>query len=492
MTEWLAYFTPPVLTALFIGGLTGWWLSESRLKGHDPARCDRQKQHDSQQLELARTELADTKTRLAVSLTQAERVPRLEHDISNLFDQIEGLNRELREETNRCSRAEQEALRIPHLETELAEKDKTLNELRVESTERSTRADEKLASLQKSESIILQQVELLAQRILDEKTRAFTEQNKLQMDDVLTPLREQLGEFRTRIDTLHLDETRERASLRQEIINLNNQTQRINEEAVNLTRALKGDKKMQGTWGEMILERVLEQSGLRKGIEYETQATYSNEEQQTFRPDVIIHLPEGRDIIVDSKVSLIAYERYCNLENTQEDTRERDQALREHLSAIRTHVRTLGNKNYSDLKGVGSLDFVLMFIPVESAFMLAFHKDERVFTEALSHGIVITTPTTLLATLRTIENIWRTERRNENAKAIADKAGLIYDKLRGFVEDMEKLGIQLNTAQKSYDEAMKKLTQGKGNLIRQAESFVELGAKVNKRLPKSSGDEADD
>ncbi len=485
MSDWFSLFTPPVLSALFIGTLLGSWLTGLKLKGHDPARCDKRARQDADKLERLRQELTDTHTRLAVASSQAGRITELEDEIAGLNRQVSGLNRELREEVSGRARAEQDAERIPPLEAELAEKTRLLDAMRLQATEIKTRADEKLASLEKTEEMILNQVENLAQRILEEKTRTFTEQNRLQLDDILTPLRHQLGEFRTRVDTLHLDETRERASLRQEIINLQHQTRRINEEALNLTRALKGDKKLQGTWGEMILERVLEQSGLRKGIEYETQATHSNAEDKVYRPDVIVHLPENRDIVVDSKVSLVGYERYCSLE----DGLEREQALRDHINAIRQHVRTLGQKNYSELKGLGSPDFVLMFIPVESAFMLAFQRDERIFTDALGNGIVITTPTTLLATLRTIENIWRTERRNENARAIADKAGAIYDKLRGFVEDMEKLGTQLGTAQRAYDDAMKKLTQGKGNLIRQAESFVELGARVSKRLPQSVRDD---
>jgi DNA recombination protein RmuC len=266
----------------------------------------------------------------------------------------------------------------------------------------------------------------------------------------------------------------------------------MNQEALNLTRALKGDKKSQGNWGEMILETVLEKSGLRKGIEYETQGAFRDENNALFKPDVIVRLPEDKDIIIDSKVSLLAYERHCS---TQDDA-ERIAALKQHTEAVRTHIKSLSSKDYSGLKGLRSLDFVLLFMPIEAAFIAAFQADERLFTDAFEHKIIVVTPTTLLATLRTIENIWRYERQNENARAIADKAGIVYDKIRGFVEDLDKLGKQLSTVHMTYDGVMNKLTQGHGNLIRQASSFVDLGVKVKKTIPKSmterAGIETDD
>jgi len=236
----------------------------------------------------------------------------------------------------------------------------------------------------------------------------------------------------------------------------------------------------------MILEKVLEKSGLRKGIEYETQGAFRDEDNRLFKPDVIVRLPEGKDVVIDSKVSLLAYERYCS----SEDDQERVTALRQHTDAVREHIKGLNNKNYSDLKGLRSLDFVLLFMPIEAAFIAAFQADERLFAEAFEHKIIVVTPTTLLATLRTIENIWRYERQNENARAIADKAGIVYDKIRGFVDDLDKLGKQLSTVNSTYDGVMNKLTQGNGNLIRQAGSFVELGVKVKKAFPKSITEQA--
>lgn len=388
----------------------------------------------------------------------------------------------------RLALAEEQCKQIARLETELERRAARIEALRVEGAElrtareqESRHAEEKLELLRDAEARLHTQFEHLAHRILEEKTQRFTEHNRHQIDSLLNPFREQLGEFRHKVDEIHLHDAKDRATLRQEIENLRQQTQRINEEAVNLTRALKGDKKLQGAWGELILERVLEQSGLRKGVEYETQGSYRDADDRMFRPDVIVHLPEGKDVVIDSKVSLSAYERHVSLD----DGPEREAALREHVQAVRTHIKTLAAKDYSGLQGLRSLDFILLFMPIEAAFLLAFQHDEQLFADAFGSRIVVVTPTTLLATLRTVENLWRYERRNENAKAIADKAGAMYDKLRGFTEDMEKLGLQLGTAQRSYEDAMNKLARGRGNLIRQAESFVELGVKVNKRLPKS-------
>jgi DNA recombination protein RmuC len=364
---------------------------------------------------------------------------------------------------------------------------KTKNaELQTRMHEQVKNSDEKLALLRDAEARLNNQFENLAGKIFDERNRQFTEHNKTSLDHIVRPLREQLGEFKQRIETVYDNENKDRISLREEIISLRRDTAQMNQEALNLTRALKGDKKTQGNWGEMILETVLEKSGLRKGIEYETQGAFRDENNKLFKPDVIVRLPEDKDIIIDSKVSLLAYERHCS---TEDDT-ERITALKEHTEAVRTHIKSLSIKDYSGLKGLRSLDFVLLFMPIEAAFIAAFQADERLFTDAFEHKIIVVTPTTLLATLRTIENIWRYERQNENARAIADKAGIVYDKIRGFVEDLDKLGKQLSTVHTTYDGVMNKLTRGHGNLIRQASSFVDLGVKVKKTIPKNITEQA--
>jgi DNA recombination protein RmuC len=364
-------------------------------------------------------------------------------------------------------------------------KTKTI-ELQTRIQEQSKNAAEKLALLQNAETRLNTQFENLAGKIFTERSKQFTEQNKTSLEHIVTPLREQLGEFKQRIETVYDNENKDRISLREEIISLRRDTAKMNQEALNLTKALKGDKKTQGNWGEMILEKVLEKSGLRKGIEYEIQGAYRDEDNRVFKPDVIVRLPEQKDVIIDSKVSLIAYEIY----SSTEDDQERSLALKQHTTAVREHIKGLSDKNYSGLKGIRSLDFVLLFMPIESAFIAAFQSDESLFSDAFEHKIIVVTPTTLLATLRTIENIWRYERQNENARAIADKAGIVYDKIRGFVDELDKLGKQLSTVNNTYDSVMNKLTQGNGNLIRQASSFVDLGVKVKKTFPKHISDQA--
>lgn len=364
---------------------------------------------------------------------------------------------------------------------------KTQNaELQARMGEQEKHTAEKLQLLLDAETRLNTQFENLAGKIFDERSKQFTEHHKTSLDHIVTPLREQLGEFKQRIETVYDNENKDRISLREEIVSLRRDTAQMNQDALNLTRALKGDKKTQGNWGEMILEKVLEKSGLRKGIEYETQGAFRDEDNRLFKPDVIVRLPEEKDVVIDSKVSLVAYERYCS----SEDEQERVLALKQHVEAVREHIKGLSNKDYSGLKGLRSLDFVLLFMPIEAAFIAAFQADERLFADAFEHKIIVVTPTTLLATLRTIENIWRYERQNENARAIADKAGLVYDKIRGFVDDLDKLGKQLSTVNSTYDGVMNKLTQGNGNLIRQASSFVELGVKVKKTFPKSITEQA--
>ena len=364
---------------------------------------------------------------------------------------------------------------------------KTQNaELQTRMHEQGKNAEEKLNLLKDAEMRLNNQFENLAGKIFDERNKQFTEHNQTSLDHIVKPLREQLGEFKQRIETVYDNENKDRISLREEIVSLRRDTAQMNQEALNLTRALKGDKKTQGKWGEMILETVLEKSGLRKGIEYETQGAFRDENNKLFKPDVIVRLPEEKDIVIDSKVSLVAYELHCSTE----DDAERITALKQHTEAVRTHIKSLSNKDYSGLKGLRSLDFVLLFMPIEAAFIAAFQADEKLFTDAFEHKIIVVTPTTLLATLRTIENIWRYERQNENARAIADKAGIVYDKIRGFVEDLDKLGKQLSTVHSTYDGVMNKLTLGNGNLIRQASSFIDLGVKVKKTIPKHLNEQA--
>ncbi len=405
-----------------------------------------------------------------------------------LQEQIEQQQQQCQQQALKLAVAEERLVLLNKREFELQALQQQLLALKTENAELNVRQqeqhkhnEEKIRLLQDAESQLKAQFENLAQRIFEERGKQFVEHSKTSIENLVAPLKHQLGEFKSRVESVYDNETKDRISLREEIVSLRRDTAKMNEEALNLTKALKGDHKLQGNWGEMILEKVLEQSGLRKGIEYETQGSFRDNENRQFKPDVIVRLPENKDVIIDSKVSLVAYERYCSSDEDQ----QRLEALKQHTEAVRTHIKTLSNKDYTSLKGLRSLDFVLLFMPIEAAFMAAFQADEKLFNDAFEHKIVVVTPTTLLATLRTIQNIWRYEQQNENARLIADKAGTLYEKIRGFVEDIEKLGTQLGTVQKTYDGIVNKLTNGTGNLLRQASAFEELGVKVKKKLPKT-------
>ncbi|MCQ8179694.1 DNA recombination protein RmuC [Methylomonas sp. SURF-1] len=412
----------------------------------------------------------------------------------NLFSQIEQQQQQIQQQVVKLAVAEERLALLAQRESDLQELQQQLLALKTENAELNTRQqeqhkhnEEKIRLLQDAEHQLKAQFENLAHRIFEERGKQFVEHNKTSIETLVAPLKQQLGEFKQRVESVYDNETKDRISLREEIVSLRRDTQKMNQEALNLTRALKGDHKAQGNWGEMILEKVLEQSGLRKGIEYETQSAFRDQDNRLFKPDVIVRLPDNKDVVIDSKVSLNAYERYCSSEGDA----ERSEALKQHVEAVRTHIKSLSGKDYSSLKGLRSLDFVLLFMPIEAAFMAAFQGDEKLFNDAFEHKIVVVTPTTLLATLRTIQNIWRYEQQNENARLIADKAGALYDKIRGFVEDIEKLGNQLSTVQKTYDSIVNKLSSGQGNLLRQAGALEDLGVKVKKKLPKSLTEQMD-
>lgn len=354
--------------------------------------------------------------------------------------------------------------------------------------EENTRAfEEKIRLLDEAKAQMKVQFEQLATQIFEQKAKTFDEAHTKGLDLLLKPFREQIAQFATQSKEQFIHDAKERQSIKDEILRLKTLNERLSQDAINLTQALKGENKTQGNWGEIVLERVLEESGLREGHEYEIQSTLSDEEGKKFRPDVIVHLPQNKDIIIDSKVSLVAYDAFIRAE-TDED---RAHALKQHLLSIHSHIKGLSNKRYEQLNGVRTLDFVLLFMPIEGAFLLALEQDNTFFKTAYEQNIVVVSPSTLLVTLRTIEHIWRSEYQERNAKAIAESAEALYEKLVAFVEDMEKIGEQIGRTQKSYDAAMNKLSTGKGNLIRRAEGMRKLGLKPKKALP-SSVSEADD
>ncbi len=397
------------------------------------------------------------------------------------------LRQQDRENASLAQRASQLEQENAKLQNELDQRDQRLLSLERQCAELETRLQEqqrhhreKLTELEQARVQFKTEFEHLANRILDEKGRQLSEQSLRSLDQILTPVRHQLQDFRRRIDEIHSKEQQQHGSLLQELQRLQDTNLRLNEEAHRLAQALKSDTKAQGSWGEIVLETVLERSGLRKGEEYQVQGSFRDAEGRLLRPDVIVHLPEGKSVIIDSKVSLSAWQEYVNAD----DELTRQVALKRHLESIRRHIDGLSNKRYEDLPGVNSLDFVLMFMPIEAAFSTAFQHDAELFAQAFEKRIIVVTPTTLLATLRTIENLWRFERQQENVQHIVERAGRLYDKLRGFLEEFEKVGQQLDTARTTYDKARRRLLDGRGNVIRQAEAFVELGVQVKKRLPE--------
>ncbi|RBP77057.1 DNA recombination protein RmuC [Marinobacter nauticus] len=501
--EWLAgWFLALVASAaLCLAGMI--WLlwrrrqdraTESALREELDAR-DRQLRDSEQVQALHEQEVEHLQTALE---EQKARSGQLEQSIEHwrqqsaaLENRLAALDSELTAKQDRlaqlASESNQYQQRAETLSEELGQLKVELREQQVTLDKERRSASEKLELLEKNRDALKQEFENLANRIFDQKSERFSQQSKTSLDSLLNPFRDQLQDFRKRVEDVYTTETRDRQALRSEIKSLQELNRQITEEAANLTRALKGDKKIQGNWGELILERVLERSGLRKGVEYETQGSYRDEDNQLLRPDVIVHLPDQRNLVIDSKVSLVAYQQWV----TADQEEERAAALKQHVEAVRNHIRALSEKDYSQLNGLHSPDFVLLFMPIEPAFVAAFQQDENLFAEAFERKIIVVTPTTLLATLRTIENIWRYERQSQNARRIADRAGAVYDKLRVFVEAMEKLGSQLHTAQGTYDNAMNTLTRGRGNLISQANRFVELGVRVKKELPKSIVDQAE-
>lgn len=349
--------------------------------------------------------------------------------------------------------------------------------------------NEKLGTLENDLESRKQQFELLSNRILEKNTEQFNRSSKQTLDQVLTPLREQLTDFKKKVEDVYDKESKERVSLASELNQLKDLNLQMSKDAINLTNALKGDNKAQGNWGEVILERVLEESGLQKGREYETQVSVGHS-----RPDVIVRLPENKDIVIDSKVSLLHYERYCNEEN---DT-DKQRALKDHINSVREHIKSLSFKNYEDLPGLRTLDFVFIFIPIESAFMTAFEHDQAMFRDAYEKNIIVVSPTTLLATLRTVQSIWRYERQNKNAEEIARQAGAMHDKFVNFVGDLENISTHIERAAKAQEDAMNKLSTGSGNLIGRTVKLEKLGAKAKKSLPSeqvrkaAEGEETDD
>jgi len=397
---------------------------------------------------------------------------------SNLEGQLTSQNIQLTELKNTFQNLQNEKQKLQAEKEEfailLAKKENDFDNL----LERTKEQKEELTNLQEK---FTKEFENLANKILEEKTQKFTEQNKENLKNILSPLQDKIQHFEKKVEDTHKESIDYHAALRQQILGLREMNEQMSKETINLTKALKGDSKMQGNWGELVLERVLEKSGLEKGREYEVQQSFTSEDGTRILPDVIINLPDGKKMVVDSKVSLTAYEKYVN----EEDDILRNTYLKEHVNSVKRHVEQLSEKRYQDIYQMESPDFVLLFIPIEPAFALALQEDASLYNKAFEKNIVIVTPSTLLATLRTIDSMWTNQKQQENAIEIARQAGALYDKFEGFVSDLIKIGKKMDEAKVEYSSAMNKLTEGKGNLVTSAEKLKKMGAKAKKALPEA-------
>ncbi|WP_259366946.1 MULTISPECIES: DNA recombination protein RmuC [unclassified Colwellia] len=450
---------------------------------------DSQKQSNSTQAQVL-TELKTDQSKLSTQVDEkniqlqqlrqslSAEQSKTEHNQVTL-QKLSNANAEQFEKLNQLEVLRKE---LENYKTAVASKDLQISELKVTLSadkEAKKAQQEKLELLERSEQRLVKEFENTANKIFKEKTGEMTTQNKTSLDALLTPLKNQIGDFSKKVTDVYTEEAKERHALKQEVHSLKALNEQMGKEATALTKALKGDNKKQGTWGEVVLERVLQSSGLRKNHEYDTQVDLKDIEGASFKPDVIVHLPGDKDVVIDSKMALTAYERYYN----EDDEIACQQALKEHISSIKNHIKQLTSKNYQDLHGIKTLDYVLMFIPVEPAFNAAIEHDSELIQLALENNIMLVSPTNLMVALKTINNMWRVEYQNQNAQDIAIKAGAIYDKLVGFVDDMKKLGNHLERAEGSYGDAMKKLSEGRGNLIRKAEDMKGLRISNNKSLP---------
>ncbi|HBC3373148.1 TPA: DNA recombination protein RmuC [Vibrio parahaemolyticus] len=479
--QWILEHQSLILSSLFAatasGVAVGWWVKQRFVTQTQllEQQLVSEKQLHQQQLEQVKQSLADAQQELDELDNERDKAAfevRQSHGklmaAMEKLRYFEAVKQERQQYFDELGQMREQKSR---LETQLREQQARHEQMNQANAE-------KLQILEQAEVRLKQQFEHLANQLFEEKTAKVDLQNRQSLEGLLSPLKEQLEGFKKQVNDSFSQEAKERHTLVHELKNLQRLNEQMTREAVNLTQALKGDNKQQGNWGEVVLARVLAESGLREGHEYETQVNLQSEAGKRYQPDVIVHLPQNKQVVVDSKMALVAYERYFNAETDA----ERDRALSAHLTALRAHIKGLSMKDYHKLKGIQSLDYVLMFIPVEPAFQVAIQADPSLIKDAMEQNIILVSPTTLLVALRTIDNLWRNERQNENAKLIAQRATKLYDKLRLFIDDMEGLGGALDRANQTYQGAMNKLATGRGNVIRQAESFRQLGVEIKRPI----------
>lgn len=448
---------------MILGLLIGWFFGKKSVSNHSFVDAE----EINNNLTLSQAENLELKTQIS----------RLEENLRGIKENLEG------------KQVENEKLQV-----KLEDLSQTLNGLNAEKTSlleklnfEKSRHEEHKASVEKLQERFQKDFSIVAQGLLEQNAKKLSETNQEKIKDLLGPLGENLEQFKKQISEDRKENISGRAELKSMIEQFQKQNENISIQAKNLVDALKGDVKKQGNWGEVILERILEHSGLRKGIEYDTQKGFKDSSGNTLLPDAVINLPDNKKVIVDSKVSLKAYENYVSAESKEEQI----VALKSHVQSVRAHMKGLSDKNYFKIQELEGLDFVLMFLPVEPAFSLLFQEDQPLYLEALEKNIVIVSPSTLLATLRTIHSIWKQEQQSQNALDIANRAGALYDKFEGFVVDLEKVGDHLDKAQKTHQLAFNKLSKGRGNLLGQVEKLKNLGAKATKQIDRKLLDESD-
>ena len=479
----------------------------SRLQLHNDqqqlALTELEKTHTDrlQKIESISRELTESEKAQALAEQQAnsltEQLRNSEETISQAQGKIEQLQASLSEKEQAYSSAQaslhseqQQAVKrneeLENLSNELKLAHETLSHLKSDNAKLLTAQEkveehhqQQLAQFEEQKAALKTEFENLANQIFETKSQAFTTKNRASLEELLTPFKTQMNDFKQKVESIHTEDTKQQTELKTELKQLQELNKQITEEAHHLATALKGQKKMQGNWGEMILENILDRSGLVQGKDYKREVSINTEEGRG-RPDAIVYLPEDKELIIDSKVSLNAYTRYVNAE----DELERQQALKEHVDAVAKHIRTLSERDYANLPGINSPEMVFMFIPIESAYVEAIKADETLFQHALEQKVLVATPTTLLTSLNIVRQLWRYENQNKHTAQLADKAGKLYDKLRNFVGSMEGVGNALDRAKTSYDKAYGQLTNGRGNLIKQASEFKQLGVSIKSELPK--------
>jgi len=412
-----------------------------------------------------------------VGEAQSQEVTAQKISNASLTQQVQQAEKQ---EAERKQLLDEKEAALDALKGDLSDYKSTVAELETRLTEERKAAAEKLELLDEAKQKLGNEFKVLANQIFEEKGKAFSEKSRSSIDEVLKPVREQLSDFRKRVDEVHLNDAKDRASLREHLGQLEQLNRQMSEDAIGLTQALKGESKAQGNWGEMILERILESSGLREGHEFVREESTTLESGRRLRPDVIVRMPGDKQVIIDSKVSLTDYERALSAA----DDSERERYIKAHVASLKGHIRALSDKRYDQLPGVHSPDYVLMFVPIEGAYMMAIEADQGVFEDAFDHRVAVVTPSTLYATLKLIEQLWRYERQSENVVRLIDRAGKLHDKVADFVKSFEDIGARLKQAQDAYDTAHGRIASGPGNVIRQIDQLGKLSGKTKKELPQ--------